>query len=130
MGEVSHLRVLVVHDEVLVADLVRDALEDAGFTVTLAATGAEALTELAEGEGAIVGLVTDINLGSGPSGWVVATAARERDAAVAIVYVTGDSAHEWSAHGVPNSIVVTKPFAPSQIVVALSSLLNRAGSDG
>jgi hypothetical protein len=41
--------------------------------------------------------------------------------------MTGAAAEEWGAHGVPNSILLTKPFAPAQLVTAVSQLLN-AGS--
>jgi two-component system cell cycle response regulator CpdR len=120
-------RVLVADDELLIRDLVRDSLQDAGYHVTAAATGAEALKAL-EGGAEFVGLVTDINFGGPPTGWEVATRAREINSAITVVYMTGDSAHEWSAHGVPQSTVVAKPFAPSQITVAIASLLNT--SDG
>jgi hypothetical protein len=39
--------------------------------------------------------------------------------------VTGASAHDWESHGVPHSIVLQKPFAPAQLVVAISSLLTK-----
>lgn len=34
------------------------------------------------------------------------------------------SAHDWSANGVPNSVLITKPFVAAQIITALSQLLN------
>ena len=75
---------------------------------------------------ALVGaLVTDINLGSGKlDGWNVARCAREIDPDFPVVYMTGDSADEWASKGVPNSILITKPFAPAQLVTAISQLLN------
>ena len=120
-------RVLLADDEPLIRDLVEDTLNEAGYLVTAAPTGSAALAALEE-EARFVGLVTDINLGGPPAGWDVASRAREISPTIAVVYMTGDSAHEWSAHGVPQSIVVTKPFAPSQIAVALANLLNT--SDG
>ncbi len=117
--------VLLADDEVLVRDLVQEPLEEAGFRVVTAGTGREALQALA-GDGDLRALVTDINFGPAPSGWEVATAAREANPTIAIVYMTGDSAHEWSAHGVPGSVVIAKPLAPTHIVVALFNLLNQA----
>jgi hypothetical protein len=38
--------------------------------------------------------------------------------------MTGAAAEQWASHGVPNSILLTKPFAPAQLVTALSQLLN------
>jgi len=40
------------------------------------------------------------------------------------VYMTGAAAGHWAAQGVPNSILLAKPFAPAQLVTALSNLLN------
>jgi hypothetical protein len=41
-----------------------------------------------------------------------------------VVYVTGDGAQDWTAMGVPNSMVIAKPFAPAQLGTAISQLLN------
>lgn len=41
-----------------------------------------------------------------------------------VVYMSGDSAEDWSSKGVPNSIMLSKPFAPAQLVTAISNLLN------
>ncbi len=116
---------LVADDEAPLRELVQDCLEEAGYEVATAATGAEALKAL-EGADGFAGLVTDINFGGPPLGWEVATRAREINPAIAVVYITGDRAHEWSSHGVPQSTVISKPFAPSQIAVALASQLNTA----
>jgi two-component system cell cycle response regulator CpdR len=120
--------VLLADDEVLVRDLVQEALEEAGFKVFTAGAGAEAQQILREHGADLRAMVTDINFGGPPSGWDVATFAREANRAIAVVYMTGDSAYDWSVRGVPDSVVIAKPFAPSQIVVALSSLLNQANS--
>jgi hypothetical protein len=42
--------------------------------------------------------------------------------------MTADSAGEWGAHGVPNSVLVQKPFAVAQVITAISTLLNDLGS--
>ena len=116
-------RVLLADDEVLIRDLVRESLEEAGYEVLAVGSGSEALDAL-EAEGEFVAVVTDVNFGGPPAGWDVAVRAREIRSNIAVVYMTGDSAHEWSAHGVPQSTIVTKPFAPSQLAVAVASLLN------
>ncbi|MGE5500489.1 MAG: response regulator, partial [Ignavibacteriales bacterium] len=71
-------------------------------------------------------LVTDVNLGRGESGWDVARHGRELVAGLPVVYVSGDSGHDWQARGVPGSILVQKPFAPAQIVTAVATVLNDA----
>jgi hypothetical protein len=37
--------------------------------------------------------------------------------------MTGASANQWPSRGVPNSILLEKPFAPAQLVTAVSELL-------
>lgn len=75
------------------------------------------------------GVITDIRLGSGPDGWEVARRAREINRHIPIIYMSGDSAHEHASKGVPQSLMLQKPFAPAQLVTAISSLLNEAQSD-
>ena len=41
-----------------------------------------------------------------------------------IVYMTGTHSEEWTSKGVPNSVLLAKPFAPAQLVTAISQLLN------
>lgn len=69
-------------------------------------------------------MITDVNLGGILTGWDVARNARERFPSLPVVYVTGDSSHEWAAHGVPNSVLISKPFVAAQIVSAVAGLLN------
>ena len=38
--------------------------------------------------------------------------------------MTGAAANEWAAIGVPNSILLGKPFEPAQLVTAVAQLLN------
>ena len=69
-------------------------------------------------------MITDIRLGKGPSGWEVGHRAREIVSGIPVIYISGDSAHDWSAKGVPNSVMVPKPFVAAQIITAISTLLN------
>jgi hypothetical protein len=47
-----------------------------------------------------------------------------------VIYMTGDSGADWAINGVPNSILVLKPFAPTQIISALGQLLNVGNTPG
>ena len=69
-------------------------------------------------------LVTDISLRGRIDGWEVAKQAREIDPQFPIVCMSGASADDWAFKGVPNSIMLSKPFAPAQLVTAVSNLLN------
>jgi len=116
--------ILVVEDERLVSDVTELALTDGGYEIASAATGEEAISMLESGEEYRV-LVTDINLKpGGKTGWDVAKRGRELNPDLPVVYVTGGEGAEWPVHGVPNSVLIAKPFAPSQIVTAVSQLLN------
>ena len=44
-----------------------------------------------------------------------------------VSYMTGVAADKWPSHGVPDSVLLTKPFAPAHLVTAISNLPN-AGS--
>lgn len=114
---------LYVEDELMTQELVGAALRDAGFEVLTASDGDEALARLRDRSSDLRGLITDINLGDCPDGWLVARTAREAVSGLPVVYVSGACEHEWTAKGVPNSLMIAKPFAPAQIVVAISSLL-------
>ena len=122
-------RILLADDEILVRDLVEQALLEAGYDVTCAGSAADGLVALEAGD-PYAGVVTDINFKAQPDGWALGTHARELRPDIAVVYMSGDSAHLWSAHGVPDSAMLTKPCALSHIVVALAAQLNRSDGSG
>ena len=122
MGDL--LVVLVVEDDAPVQTIVEDALTDGGFEPAIAASGEEAVTLLKGVKGKYRALVTDIQLRGVMDGWEAAKRAREIDPEFPIVYMTGGNAAEWPSRGVPNSVLLTKPFAPAQLVTAVSQLLN------
>ena len=114
---------LYVEDEMLVQAMLVTALEEAGFSVLVADSGDQALAALASTFQSLHGLITDVNLGKGPDGWDVARTARELVVGLPVVYVSAASEHEWTSRGVPNSLMISKPFVSAQVVVAISSLL-------
>ena len=121
-----NILILVAEDEELILDLIETVLDEGGFAVRRALDGASAMAAIDDSPGRFGAIVTDIRLGDGPSGWEVARHARELRADLPIIYMSGDSAADWTAHGVPNSVMVSKPFAPAQIVTAVAQLLNQA----
>ena len=114
--------ILLVEDEALVLMTIEGALQEAGYEVLSAGSGREAVATLEERVDELAALVTDVRM-EAPDGWGVARRARELKPTLPVVYVTGDSAHDWASQGVPGSVLVEKPFAPAQIVTAVSSLL-------
>ena len=117
---------LVVDDELLIRMSIVDALESGGFTVHESSSGEAAISEI-DSHDVLHGLVTDINLGSAANGWQVARHGRAKFPLLAVIYITGDSADDWPVEGVPNSVILQKPFADAQLVDAVTTLLREAG---
>jgi DNA-binding response OmpR family regulator len=117
--------ILVIEDDQLIQGVVEEALREGGFEIAIASSGENAVKMLEASDGKYRALVTDVNLGRDRmDGWEVAKRAREIDPAFPVVYMSGDSADDWGSKGVPNSIMLEKPFAPAQLVTAVSQLLN------
>jgi DNA-binding response OmpR family regulator len=124
--------ILLVDDELLIHEVLGAELADAGFEIVLASDGAQALAELDTDATRFRAVVTDIKLGAGPDGWDVGRRARELVSDIPVVYTTGTAFDDWSSKGVPNSVVITKPFAPAKITMAVAAMItaadtNRAG---
>jgi DNA-binding response OmpR family regulator len=123
--EEEALVILIVEDDQSIQSIVQEALSDGGFQPAVASSGEEAMTLLSANKCHI--LVIDISFGNDRiKGWDVARRARAINPALSVIYITGGSGHEWAIQGVPNSILLTKPFAPAQLVTAVSQLLNSA----
>lgn len=117
---------LLVDDDPLMREMLRAELGDAGFETIVASDGNQALAELDADAARFQAVITDVNLGPGPDGWAVGRRAREHLADMPVVYISGDSSHEWSARGVPDSVIIAKPFAPAQLITAVATLITNA----
>ena len=115
--------ILVVEDDPPIQMIVEDALVDGGFEPAIAPSGEEAVTLLKGHKGKYHALVADITLLGRLDGWEVAKRAREIDPAFPILYITAAHADRWASQGVPNSGLLTKPFAPAQLVTAVSCVV-------
>jgi DNA-binding response OmpR family regulator len=120
--------ILLVEDDQLIQSIVEEALTEGGFEVSIFASGEEAVAAL--NHKTFRAVVSDVHLSGKMEGWDVARVAREIDPALPIIYMTGKAAEEWSSKGVPNSVLLTKPFAPAQLVTAVSQLLNAGTPTG
>ncbi len=117
--------ILVVEDDPIILMEVETSLTEAGFDVVSAQDAVMAMKLYGESTGAIRAMVTDIQLGSGLTGWDLARHVRETSPAMPVVYMSGDSSGEWTAQGVPHSVMLAKPFAFSQLITAVANLLNQ-----
>jgi DNA-binding response OmpR family regulator len=118
--------ILVIEDDRDLQSLVEDALRDGGFEPAIAGSGEEALTLLKAFRTKYSALVTDILLLGRLDGWRVARGAREIDPSFPVLYITGGSGDEWPVKGVPDSVLLQKPFSPDELVEAVAKLLRGA----
>ncbi len=125
----QEILILVVEDDPFIQMMVEQTLRDGGYSTSSAASGEEALAML-ETNAEYGAVVTDISLGGATTGWDVARRARELIPDVPVLLVTSTAAHEWTAKGVPGSVLVQKPFTPAQIITGMSRLLNVAAAIG
>ena len=102
--------ILVIEDDHAIQTVVEDALSEGGFEPAIAASGEEAVTLLKGRTDDYCALVTDIILRGTMNGWEVARRAREIDPTFPVVYISGASAGQWPVKGVPDSIMLPKPF--------------------
>jgi len=120
-------RILVVDDEENVRQLLRDVLESEGYQVVLAAGGREALELF--GRESFDAVFTDIGM-QGMSGWELAHAVRELDAAVPVAVITGWGEAVGSGERTAARVdwVVTKPFDTAQILSIAREVARRVES--
>ena len=119
--------ILVIEDEYPLQGIVEDALAEGGFEADILSSAEEALTLFKSGSKNYKILVTDVTLKGRLSGWDVARQVRAADPAFPVIYMTGAAADQWPSQGVPESILLAKPFAPAQLVTAVAQLLNVGG---
>ena len=116
--------VLIIEDDEAIQALIEEALADGGFYPAVAPSGEEAVTLLQADRDKYQLVVADIRLRGRMDGWEVARHAREINPEFPVVYISGASVADWPSKGVPNSMMLAKPFATAQLVTAVSQLLN------
>jgi len=122
---IANPSIIIVEDEDLIQAMLACEFEDGGFTVAQATNVEQAIFLLDRPGAEYRALVTDIRLGhAGMAGWDVARHAREINPRTPVVYIGGDSECDWAARGVPNSIMIPKPFVPAQVLSAISRLMS------
>lgn len=114
--------ILLVEDELLLCWVVEEALIDEGHRVTIATTG-DAGRDALENDQSYDLLITNIRLKDGPDGWALSRLARELQPDIPVLYVTGDSAAQHPAAGVPGSRMLAKPFEPDILKSAVAQLV-------
>jgi PAS domain S-box-containing protein len=114
-------RVLVVEDDMVVAELAAGMLGELGFEATVAHSAKEALDRLAGGEKPEL-VFTDIVMPGGISGIELANKVRDRFPELPILLTTGYSEHVSGRHGFP---VLQKPYELDSLAGALGKILKQ-----
>jgi CheY-like chemotaxis protein len=81
--------ILLLEDEAALRNVLIEVLEEAGYSVLVAATAAEALSAARTSAGAIDAIVADVGI-PGKSGSEVAEAIKTLNPRAAIVYISGN----------------------------------------
>jgi DNA-binding response OmpR family regulator len=120
-------RVLIVEDEIHLAEGLRFNLEAEGHAVELAADGESALDQLVEGKERFDAVVLDVML-PGKSGFEVAAALREKQNYVPILMLTARGRPEDVLDGFASGAddYLPKPFELAILIARLDSLLRRS----
>ena len=117
MRERSEFLGLVVEDEFLLRMELGEELGRAGWRVQEAVSGADAMTQLEHADF----LITDIRLPGTMDGWDVAEAARQRDPAMPVIYVSANPID--AARQVNNSAFLSKPIDMRLLLQACERLV-------
>src|SRR5690625_654811 len=122
MSEKAHL--LVVDDEENIRDLLAAALRFAGFTVTTARNGNEALTAAREVRPDLI--VLDVMMPD-MDGFTVTRRLRGRGDEVPVLFLTAraDSQDAVRGLGAGGDDYVTKPFSLDEVVARIEGILRR-----
>ena len=120
-GHAAAGRVLVVEDDLLVAELAAGMLGELGFEATIAHSAKEALDCLAGGEKPHL-VFTDVVMPGGISGIELAKKVRDRFPELPILLTTGYSEQVSGRHGFP---VLQKPYELDSLAGALGKILKQ-----
>jgi len=117
--------ILVVDDEIKIAQLVRDYLENAGYRVVLAYDGKTAMAQFRYEQPDLV--VLDLNL-PGMDGIDVARSIRqERNTPIIMLTARVEETDRIVGLELGADDYVTKPFSPRELVARVRAVLRRAG---
>jgi signal transduction histidine kinase/ActR/RegA family two-component response regulator len=124
----KRLRILVVEDDSDVIGATAETLQDAGFDVVTAATGAEALEVLRSDPGIDL-LFTDVMMPGGLDGVGLAEAGLKARPELKVLLTSGYSETVLQQH-LHNLPILAKPYHRDELLRRLQGLLHRTEAEG
>ena len=126
----AHESILVVEDHVLVRGMIVHALEEHGYRVIAASSGAEALEIVARIQTAVDLVVTDLVMPQ-MSGVELAAKLRADRPKLPVLYISGYSEHDVSleVQTLSHTGFLQKPFTPTTLFEKVFELLENARHD-
>jgi DNA-binding response OmpR family regulator len=123
MAGLNNIKVLLLEDETVLAEIVCESLQAKGFDVQLADSIAKAKTKYASFTPDI--LVIDVMLPDG-NGFDFAALIRKKNLHTPIIFLTSRSKVEDVVHGfeVGGNDYLKKPFSIAELIVRMNALLN------
>ena len=120
------MRLLIVEDEVRLADTLRQLLHRQGYTADVCHDGVNGLDNAMTGIYDLV--VLDVML-PGMNGFQVVQKLRAANVAVPVLMLTAKSSLDDRAHGLDcgADYYLTKPFEPEELLACVRTLLRRGG---
>ena len=115
-------RILLVEDEVVLLAMMSETLEDLGYTVISATTGAAAWEKIEEGLAFDV-LVSDIVMPGGVGGFELARRVTERAPDTPIILLSGYAGYTREERGDTEAILLQKPCMPEELARNLRKVL-------
>jgi CheY-like chemotaxis protein len=120
--------ILVVEDETMLRELVREILESSGYTVLDAASGQEALALWSEHAKDVKLLLTDVSMPDGMSGRELAARLQKENPRLPVILSSGYNQENLEekvpmAHG---QTFLTKPYQPADLTDAIRACLENA----
>jgi len=127
-GSFGKETILVVEDECMLRELLREILSSHGYRVLEAANGLEALRVWAANREQIDLLLTDVAMPHGLSGSDLAAKLREQDPRLPVIFSSGHSPAMIQRGGETSRGVcyLPKPYRPAQLARTVRQALDRA----
>jgi DNA-binding NtrC family response regulator len=118
------LTILLVEDEALILEIMAETLEDAGYAVTMACNGQDAIELIERTGGRFRALVSDVHMPGDVTGIDVASTMHRVNPAVPILLATGrPDAQNGVEAQTGHFAFLRKPYLPSQLLATLESML-------